>query len=168
MNAARNQWKDKEERHVFYQVSTDEVYGSLGDSGLFTEETAYHPRSPYSASKASADHFVRAYGHTYGLPAVISNCSNNYGPYQFPEKLIPLIINNILNEKDLPKFNIKVGYNNFNIGEEILEFNSGNSLGKILEWNPINRTLKISSNSVIDIQQTIFGDSSIRRNFVVQ
>ena len=86
----------------FYQVSTDEVYGSLGESGLFTELTPYDPRSPYSASKASADHFVRAYFHTYGLNVVISNCSNNYGPYQFPEKLIPLMINNILADKELP------------------------------------------------------------------
>jgi dTDP-glucose 4,6-dehydratase len=86
----------------FYHVSTDEVYGSLGDEGLFTEETAYDPRSPYSASKASSDHLVRAYFHTYHLPVVLSNCSNNYGPNHFPEKLIPLIINNILNKKPLP------------------------------------------------------------------
>lgn len=86
----------------FYHVSTDEVYGALGDTGMFTEETAYDPHSPYSASKASSDHFVRAYFDTYGLPAVISNCSNNYGPNHFPEKLIPLCINNILNNKALP------------------------------------------------------------------
>jgi dTDP-glucose 4,6-dehydratase len=89
---------------LYYQVSTDEVYGSLGSTGLFTEKTCYDPRSPYSASKASADHFVRAYGHTYGLPVVLSNCSNNYGPYQFPEKLIPLMINNIKNGKTLPVY----------------------------------------------------------------
>lgn len=88
----------------FYQVSTDEVYGSLGKEGLFTESTPYDPRSPYSASKASADHFVRAYAHTFGLNVVISNCSNNYGPYQFPEKLIPLMINNILHSKELPVY----------------------------------------------------------------
>jgi len=88
----------------FYQISTDEVYGSLGETGFFTEETPYAPRSPYSASKASADHFVQAYHHTYGLPVVISNCSNNYGPYQFPEKLIPLMINNILHKKPLPVY----------------------------------------------------------------
>jgi dTDP-glucose 4,6-dehydratase len=87
-----------------FSVSTDEVYGSLGATGKFKETTPYDPRSPYSASKASADHFVRAYGHTYGLPVVISNCSNNYGPFQFPEKLIPLMINNILLKKDLPVY----------------------------------------------------------------
>ncbi len=86
----------------FYHVSTDEVYGALGETGMFTETTAYDPHSPYSASKASSDHFVRAYHDTYGLPAVISNCSNNYGPNHFPEKLIPLCINNILNNKPLP------------------------------------------------------------------
>jgi dTDP-glucose 4,6-dehydratase len=96
-------WKNPGD-HLFYQVSTDEVYGSLGPTGKFTETTAYDPRSPYSASKASADHFVRAYGHTYGLPAIISNCSNNYGPFQFPEKLIPLMIHNILNDKELPVY----------------------------------------------------------------
>ncbi len=89
---------------LFYHISTDEVYGSLGETGYFTETTAYDPRSPYSASKASSDHFVRAYHHTYHLPIVISNCSNNYGPYQFPEKLIPLLINNILNNKHLPVY----------------------------------------------------------------
>ncbi len=87
---------------LFYHISTDEVYGSLGESGYFTERTPYDPRSPYSASKASSDHFVRAYFHTYHLPVKVSNCSNNYGPYQFPEKLIPLCINNIINEKPLP------------------------------------------------------------------
>jgi dTDP-glucose 4,6-dehydratase len=88
----------------FYHISTDEVYGSLGETGLFSEKTAYAPNSPYSASKASSDHFVRAYGETYGLPYVISNCSNNYGPNQFPEKLIPLFINNIINNKPLPVY----------------------------------------------------------------
>ncbi|MEO6584607.1 MAG: GDP-mannose 4,6-dehydratase, partial [Ferruginibacter sp.] len=86
----------------FYHISTDEVYGSLGENDLFTESTAYDPRSPYSASKASSDHLVRAFFHTYGLPVKISNCSNNYGPYHFPEKLIPLSINNIINNKPLP------------------------------------------------------------------
>lgn len=89
---------------VYYQISTDEVYGSLGPSGYFTEATPYQPSSPYSASKASADHFVRAYAHTYHLPTLISNCSNNYGPYQFPEKLIPLMINNIKHQKSLPVY----------------------------------------------------------------
>ena len=101
LNNCRNQWKDFNGK-CFYHISTDEVYGSLGDQGLFTEETAYDPRSPYSASKAGSDHLVRAYWHTYGLPVKISNCSNNYGSFQFPEKLIPLIINNIRNKKPLP------------------------------------------------------------------
>ncbi len=102
LNAAREVWKDNMEGKLFYHVSTDEVYGSLGETGFFTETTAYDPRSPYSASKASSDHLVRAYFHTYKLPIIISNCSNNYGPNQFPEKLIPLSINNIKNNKPLP------------------------------------------------------------------
>lgn len=101
LNACRSNWK-RFDNKLFYHISTDEVYGSLGPEGLFTEETAYDPRSPYSASKASSDHLVRAYHHTYGLPVVLSNCSNNYGPNQFPEKLIPLAINNILNNKPIP------------------------------------------------------------------
>ena len=101
LNAAKNNWGDFNEK-LFYHVSTDEVYGSLGETGYFVETTPYDPRSPYSASKASSDHLVRAYFHTYGLPVVISNCSNNYGPNQFPEKLIPLVINNIKNKKPLP------------------------------------------------------------------
>jgi len=101
LNTAKNHWK-VDDKHLFYHVSTDEVYGSLGETGFFTETTSYDPRSPYSASKASSDHIVRAFFHTYHLPIVISNCSNNYGPNQFPEKLIPLIINNIKNKKSLP------------------------------------------------------------------
>lgn len=101
LNVAKNYW-DLESDNVFYHVSTDEVYGSLGEEGLFLETTPYDPRSPYSASKASSDHFVRAYHETYGLKIKISNCSNNYGSHQFPEKLIPLVINNILNKKPLP------------------------------------------------------------------
>ncbi len=104
LNAAKHIWKDNYNDKRFYHVSTDEVYGSLGDTGLFTEETAYDPHSPYSASKASSDHLVRAYNDTYGLPIIISNCSNNYGPNQFPEKLIPLFINNIQNDKPLPVY----------------------------------------------------------------
>jgi dTDP-glucose 4,6-dehydratase len=103
LNACRNAWKNLDNK-VFYHISTDEVYGSLGKDGLFTEETAYDPRSPYSASKASSDHLVRAYYHTYGLPVVLSNCSNNYGPNQFPEKLIPLAIHNILHKKPIPVY----------------------------------------------------------------
>lgn len=105
LEAARAAWDDVEfgsGRYRFYHVSTDEVYGSLGAEGAFSEETPYDPRSPYSASKASSDHFVRAYHHTYGLPAVISNCSNNYGPYQFPEKLIPLVLVRALEEESIP------------------------------------------------------------------
>lgn len=104
LNAAKKAWKDALEGKRFYHISTDEVYGSLGETGFFTEETPYDPRSPYSASKASSDHLVRAYFHTYQLPVVISNCSNNYGPYQFPEKLIPLMIHNIRQEKPLPVY----------------------------------------------------------------
>jgi dTDP-glucose 4,6-dehydratase len=104
LNAARNIWKESKEEKLFYHVSTDEVYGSLGEEGMFTEETRYDPHSPYSASKASSDHFVRAYHDTYGLPVVLSNCSNNYGSFQFPEKLIPLFINNIQNNKPLPVY----------------------------------------------------------------
>ncbi len=104
LNAAKNLWKGNMEGKRFYHISTDEVYGSLGAEGLFTETTSYDPNSPYSASKASSDHFVRAYGETYGLPYVLTNCSNNYGPFHFPEKLIPLFINNIINNKPLPVY----------------------------------------------------------------
>lgn len=104
LNAARHWWKAFYDETRFYHVSTDEVYGSLGETGMFTEETAYDPHSPYSASKASSDHFVRAYHDTYGLNTVISNCSNNYGPYHFPEKLIPLAINNIKQKKPVPVY----------------------------------------------------------------
>jgi dTDP-glucose 4,6-dehydratase len=104
LNAAKHLWKDNIEGKRFYHVSTDEVYGSLGDTGFFTEDTPYDPHSPYSASKASSDHLVRAYHDTYGLPVIISNCSNNYGPNQFPEKLIPLFINNIRHNKPLPVY----------------------------------------------------------------
>lgn len=104
LNAFKNLWQDKWQDKIFYHVSTDEVYGTLGETGLFTETTSYDPNSPYSASKASSDHFVRAYGETYGMPFLISNCSNNYGANQFPEKLIPLFINNIINNKSLPVY----------------------------------------------------------------
>ncbi len=104
LNAFRDTWQDNYTGKLFYHVSTDEVYGSLGKTGLFTETTSYDPQSPYAASKAASDHFVRAYGNTYGLPFVISNCSNNYGANQFPEKLIPLFINNIKNGKALPVY----------------------------------------------------------------
>lgn len=104
LNAAKEIWKNDFDNKMFYHISTDEVYGTLGEEGLFTEDSRYDPNSPYSASKASSDHFVRAYGETYGLPYIISNCSNNYGPNQFPEKLIPLFINNIIEKKSLPVY----------------------------------------------------------------
>ena len=104
LNAFKKIWENNWDNRLFYHVSTDEVYGTLGDSGLFTETTPYDPNSPYSASKASSDHFVRSYGETYKMPYVISNCSNNYGAFQFPEKLIPLFINNIINNKALPVY----------------------------------------------------------------
>ena len=104
LHAAKNLWSENFNGKLFYHVSTDEVYGSLGTEGFFLETTPYDPQSPYSSSKASSDHFVRAYGNTYGLPFMISNCSNNYGENQFPEKLIPLFINNIRNNKSLPVY----------------------------------------------------------------
>lgn len=104
LNAAKKLWHGNFNDKLFYHVSTDEVYGALGETGFFIETTAYDPHSPYSASKASSDHFVKAYHDTYGLPIIISNCSNNYGPNQFPEKLIPLFINNIINKKSLPVY----------------------------------------------------------------
>lgn len=104
LNAFKDLWKGNFENKLFYHISTDEVYGSLGQEGLFTEKTSYDPNSPYSASKASSDHFVRAYGETYGMPYIITNCSNNYGQNQFPEKLIPLFINNIIHNQPLPVY----------------------------------------------------------------
>ena len=104
LNAAKDCWKGNMEGKIFYHISTDEVYGSLGTEGYFYEDTPYDPRSPYSASKASSDHIVRAYNHTYGMPVKISNCSNNYGSHQFPEKLLPLMINNIKHSKPLPVY----------------------------------------------------------------
>jgi dTDP-glucose 4,6-dehydratase len=103
LNTAKKHWTDLKGKR-FYHISTDEVYGALGETGYFTEETAYAPNSPYSASKASSDHFVRAYGETYHLPVIITNCSNNYGPNHFPEKLVPLFINNIIHKKPLPVY----------------------------------------------------------------
>lgn len=104
LNLAKKFWQNNSDKNLFYHISTDEVYGALGEEGFFTEESPYNPNSPYSASKAASDHFVRAYGETYELPFIISNCSNNYGPNQFPEKLIPLCINNILYNKPLPVY----------------------------------------------------------------
>ncbi len=104
LQAAKSYWENNFKNKLFYHISTDEVYGSLSDEGFFTENTNYDPHSPYSASKASSDHFVRAFSDTFGLPVLISNCSNNYGSFQFPEKLIPLFINNIVNNKPLPVY----------------------------------------------------------------
>ncbi|MCX8480395.1 MAG: dTDP-glucose 4,6-dehydratase [Sediminibacterium sp.] len=104
LNVAKEYWQENIEKHVFYHISTDEVYGALGETGFFTEKTPYSPNSPYSASKASSDHFVRAYYETYHLPTIVSNCSNNYGPNHFPEKLIPLCIQNIIHKKPLPVY----------------------------------------------------------------
>jgi dTDP-glucose 4,6-dehydratase len=104
LNAAKKHWLGNYENKLFYHISTDEVYGALGDTGFFTEKTPYDPHSPYSASKASSDHFVRAYHDTYDLPVIVSNCSNNYGPNHFPEKLIPLMINNVIHKKPLPVY----------------------------------------------------------------
>jgi dTDP-glucose 4,6-dehydratase len=104
LNVAKDAWAGNSKDKLFYHISTDEVFGSLGEKGFFTETTPYAPNSPYSASKASSDHFVRAYGETYDMPVIVSNCSNNYGPNQFPEKLIPLFINNLVNEKPLPVY----------------------------------------------------------------
>ena len=104
LNVAKTNWAANLSNHLFYHISTDEVYGALGAEGFFTETTSYHPNSPYSASKAASDHFVRAYSETYHMHTIISNCSNNYGPYHFPEKLIPLFINNIINKKPLPVY----------------------------------------------------------------
>jgi len=148
LNAAKNLWKDNYEDKLFYHVSTDEVYGSLDNGGFFLETTPYDPQSPYSASKASSDHFVRAYQNTYGIPVVLSNCSNNYGPNQFPEKLIPLFINNIINKKPLPVYGkgenvrdwlyvidharaIDVIFNNGKIGETY-------NIGGFNEWKNID------------------------------
>jgi len=119
LNAAKNIWKDNYNGKRFYHISTDEVYGALGDTGSFKETTPYSPHSPYSAAKASSDHFVRAYHDTYGLPTVISNCSNNYGPNQFPEKLIPLFINNIKNNKPLPVYG--KGLKNIDLIKKLIE-----------------------------------------------
>jgi dTDP-glucose 4,6-dehydratase len=153
LNAARHHWKDNMEGKLFYHVSTDEVYGSLGDTGLFTETTSYDPRSPYSASKASSDHLVRAYHHTFKLPVVISNCSNNYGGYQFPEKLIPLMIHNIKNNKPLPVYGKGLNVRDWLYVEDHataidLIFHKGNTgetynIGGNNEWKNIDLVLQL-------------------------
>ena len=142
INAAKNSWNKDFENKLFYHVSTDEVYGSLDSLGYFNEETRYDPHSPYSASKASSDHFVRAYADTYGLPIVISNCSNNYGPYQFPEKLIPLFINNILNNKPLPVYG-----NGENIRDWLYVEDHARAIDVIFHSKKINKTYNVGGHN---------------------
>ncbi|NQT78033.1 MAG: dTDP-glucose 4,6-dehydratase [Bacteroidetes bacterium] len=142
LNAARHHWKDNYEGRLFYHVSTDEVYGSLGDTGLFTETTAYDPRSPYSASKASSDHLVRAWYHTFKLPVVISNCSNNYGGHQFPEKLIPLIIYNIKHNKPLPIYG-----KGENVRDWLYVVDHASAIDRIFHKGRIGETYNIGGNN---------------------
>ena len=140
-------------RPRFLHVSTDEVYGSLGDTGLFTETTPYDPRSPYSASKASSDHLVSAYHHTYGLPTLMTNCSNNYGPYHFPEKLIPLIINNALNGKDLPVYG-----DGRNVRDWLYVVDHCEAILRVLQKGRIGETYNVGGNSEkqnIEVVQTV-------------
>ncbi len=142
LNAARNIWKDNFEGKLFYHISTDEVYGSLGDEGLFIEETSYDPRSPYSASKASSDHLVRAYFHTFKLPVVITNCSNNYGANQFPEKLIPLAINNIKNKKPIPIYG-----KGENIRDWLFVEDHANAIDLVFHKGNVGETYNIGGNN---------------------
>lgn len=144
LEAARNLWKDNSDGKLFHHISTDEVYGSLGETGYFYETTAYDPRSPYSASKASSDHIVKAYYHTYNLPVTISNCSNNYGPYQFPEKLIPLMISNIIEEKDLPVYG-----NGKNIRDWIFVEDHNNAVFDIIHNGRVGETYNIGGENEI-------------------
>ncbi len=142
LNAARNNWKENLKEKLFYHISTDEVYGSLGDEGLFVEETSYDPRSPYSASKASSDHLVRAYYHTFNLPIVITNCSNNYGPNQFPEKLIPLAFNNIKNKKPIPIYG-----KGENIRDWLFVEDHANAIDLVFHKGKIGETYNIGGNN---------------------
>ena len=142
LNAARNIWKDNLEGKLFYHISTDEVYGSLGDEGMFVEDTSYDPRSPYSASKASSDHLVRAYFHTFKLPVVITNCSNNYGANQFPEKLIPLAINNIKNKKPIPIYG-----KGENIRDWLFVEDHANAIDLVFHKGNIGETYNIGGNN---------------------
>jgi len=142
LEAAKKAWAEKVNECRFLHVSTDEVYGSLGETGLFTETTPYDPRSPYSASKASSDHLASAYFHTYGLPVIITNCSNNYGPYQFPEKLIPLIINNALKGKDLPVYG-----DGKNIRDWLYVGDHCQAILTALQKGQVGRTYNIGGNS---------------------
>ncbi len=142
LNAAKTIWKDNFENKLFYHISTDEVYGSLGKEGFFTEETAYSPHSPYSASKASSDHLVRAYNDTFGMPVVISNCSNNYGQNQFPEKLIPLFINNIINNKPLPVYGEGI-----NVRDWLYVVDHANAIDVIFHKGKVGETYNIGGNN---------------------
>ena len=144
LEAARNQWKDDMANKRFYHISTDEVFGSLGKEGAFTEETAYDPRSPYSASKAASDHFIRAYFHTYDLPVVLSNCSNNYGPAQYPEKLIPLFIKNIVENKPLPVYG-----KGENIRDWLYVEDHAEAIDLVLHQGKIGETYAIGGNNEI-------------------
>ncbi len=142
LNHAKQSWQGNFDNKLFYHISTDEVYGSLGDTGLFTEETAYDPKSPYSASKASSDHLVRAYYNTYGLPIVISNCSNNYGPNQFPEKLLPLAINNIKNMKSIPIYG-----KGDNVRDWLFVKDHASAIERIFNKGEIGETYNIGGNN---------------------
>lgn len=142
LNVAKAKWKDEFAGKTFFHISTDEVYGSLGETGYFVEDTSYDPRSPYSASKASSDHFVRAYHHTYGLPVLITNCSNNYGPYQFPEKLIPLMINNIIQEKSLPVYG-----DGLNVRDWLMVTDHVEAIDTVLHGGKIGETYNIGGHN---------------------
>jgi dTDP-glucose 4,6-dehydratase len=144
LEASRNHWKDDMTNKRFYHISTDEVFGSLGKEGTFTEETAYDPRSPYSASKAASDHFIRAYFHTYDLPVVLSNCSNNYGPAQYPEKLIPLFIKNIIENKPLPVYG-----KGENIRDWLYVEDHAEAIDLVLHLGKIGETYAIGGNNEI-------------------
>ncbi|MDA0758358.1 MAG: dTDP-glucose 4,6-dehydratase [Bacteroidetes bacterium] len=148
LEAAKNYWNSDFKNKLFYHVSTDEVYGSLGSEGLFTEKTAYDPHSPYSASKASSDHFVRAFHDTYNLPIVISNCSNNYGPNQYPEKLIPLFINNIINNIPIPIYG-----NGENIRDWLYVEDHVSAIDLIFHNSKIGKTYNIGGNNEITNNQ---------------
>jgi dTDP-glucose 4,6-dehydratase len=153
LEAARAAWRENLAGGRFLHVSTDEVYGSLGETGLFKETTPYDPRSPYSASKASSDHLVSAYCHTYGLPILITNCSNNYGPYQFPEKLIPLIFNNALNGRDLPVYG-----DGKNVRDWLFVDDHCRAILRVLQDGKIGETYNVGGNSEkqnIEVVQTI-------------
>ena len=142
LQVAKEAWKDNYAGKLFYHVSTDEVYGSLGDTGFFVEDTPYDPRSPYSSSKAGSDHLVRAWHHTYGIPVVLSNCSNNYGPYQFPEKLIPLFINNIRNGKPLPVYGKGV-----NVRDWLYVVDHARAIDTILHHGRVGETYNIGGHN---------------------